>query len=902
MLTIALAFERPGARLERRSMPLKLCCPHCLSSLAVPRKLRGTVIVCPGCKKRCRVPSPDHPVPAAVVEVEPAEIALYPPAAHNWTRTMLVASVTAAIVAVSGLVLNRALHQRFVAAASNAAGASKSEADKAATVTLASGQPDAGGVPPLAARAGQILEKRCHRCHGQDGVAEGGFNFVLRRDRLVAGNQYVTPGNAKDSFLLERIVDKEMPPPGEEPPLEPAEIEALREWINAGAPDFERPLVRDFISNSDLVRFIRQDLERLPERQHRHARYFTLTNLHNAGYSQDEMQTYRLALSKLINSLSWHKKIVHPEAIDPAKTIYRIDVRTLGWDDGVWEKIIAANPYSVKLDVDERDGKFCLDATDCQTPHVRADWFVAAASRPPLYHEVLQLPKTLEELLDKRFAEIDLAKDIRQESVARVGMSKSGVSQNNRLIEWHRASTGYFWISYDFAGNTGRKSLFQHPLGPGSEEKHFAHYGGEIIFSLPNGLQGYMLVDGKNNRLDKAPTTIVTDPKRPDSAVTNGVSCMSCHYAGIIAKNDEVRRNVETNRTSFRDDIESILALYPRRDDLEKLFAENSEQFRRAVEEVGVRPITETSEPIVNMALRFEADVDVVAAAAELGLTPQDFASRLKGNPRVQDRLGPLNVEGGSVKRELFAKEFAFVVEEFRLGTALASAKEKEKESDKVEQPATTNDVGALARQLNAAVNNAQADTTQDSPKASDASATPTADKAPPAGMRVWTDSQGRPQVEAELIDLIDNKVALRMVDDVVLHVPLEEFSATDQQFVASELAKRERTEPPPGEKLASPAHAGKTVPTPRLNEAHYRPWTNMAQGISIEGAFVYLRNGDVKIEQKNLRGVFRVWPMREMSPEDHAYVRSTMGDAAYQQHRRSPPREGAPFRFYHLP
>jgi mono/diheme cytochrome c family protein len=863
-----------------------------MSLLAVPRKLRGSVVICPGCKNRCRVPSQISTEPPPLLP-DSAEVALYDAPTHNWTRTTLVASMAAAIVAVGGLVLNRALDHR-IELPPEAAVSVLSE--PAATQVAAKATNDPDVVPQLAAQARQILEKHCHRCHGLEGVAEGGFNFVLRRDRLVAGNHYITPGSADRSFLLERIVDKEMPPDGEGA-LSPEETETLRRWVNAGAADFDAPLVRDFISNADLVRFIRQDLEQMPERQHRHSRYFTLTNLHNAGYSQDEMQTYRLALSKLINSLSWHKKIVHPESIDPARTIYRIDVRTLGWDDAVWEKVIAANPYSVKLDVEERDGKFCLEATDCQVPHVRADWFVAAASRPPLYHQVLQLPETLDELLDKRFPEIDLQKDILQESVARVGMSKSGVSQNNRLIEWHRASTGYLWISYDFAGNTGRKNLFQHPLGPGSEGKHFQHDGGEIIFSLPNGLQGYMLVDAQNKRLDKAPTTIVTDPKRPDSAVTNGVSCMSCHYGGVIAKTDEVRRNVEINRTSFRDDGDAILALYPPRQDLDKLFAENAEQFCRAIEEVGVRPISETNEPIVNMALRFEADVDLLVAAAELGLTPQDFASRLKGNPRVQDRLGPLNVDGGTVKRELFAKEFTFVVEEFRLGTALVAADEK----DETAQPVKVADV--LAKQLENVEQTAESQAgTPVTPK-NDASIAPVPADTPAAGMRKWTDHTGERQVDGELIDQFDRDVALRLSDGVMFLVPLDELSAADQKFVASELAKRQRTEPPPGEVLAPQQPTSKiALPVARPPQAQYRPWTNITRGEMIEAAFVYLRNGNLKLEDKRYRGVFHVWPMSEMSLEDHAFVRSELGTEEYDRHRRSPPRSNAPFRLFYLP
>ena len=56
-------------------------------------------------------------------------------------------------------------------------------------------------------------------------------------------------------------------------------------------------------------------------------RYFTLAPLHNAGLSNEELQTYRNALNKLVNSLSWGSRIVNPAPIDPAKTVFRIDLR-----------------------------------------------------------------------------------------------------------------------------------------------------------------------------------------------------------------------------------------------------------------------------------------------------------------------------------------------------------------------------------------------------------------------------------------------------------------------------------------------------------------------------------------------------------------------------------------------
>ncbi|WP_436425189.1 hypothetical protein, partial [Enterococcus faecium] len=80
--------------------------------------------------------------------------------------------------------------------------------------------------------------------------------------------------------------------------------------------------------------------------------------------------------------------------------------------------------------------------------------------------------------------------NIRNFVAQRAAFQRSGVSQNNRLIERHPSRSGFFWTSYDFAGNRDRQSLFSFPLGPNGPNA-FHHDGGETIFSLPNGFQAY---------------------------------------------------------------------------------------------------------------------------------------------------------------------------------------------------------------------------------------------------------------------------------------------------------------------------------------------------------------------------------------------------------------------------
>lgn len=79
-----------------------------------------------------------------------------------------------------------------------------------------------------------ILESRCAKCHMGDHVSEG-LN-MNSYETLMDGSQngsVITPGDADDSLLIQKVVEGEMPKRG--PKLTPIQIQILTDWINAGA-------------------------------------------------------------------------------------------------------------------------------------------------------------------------------------------------------------------------------------------------------------------------------------------------------------------------------------------------------------------------------------------------------------------------------------------------------------------------------------------------------------------------------------------------------------------------------------------------------------------------------------------------------------------------------------------
>ena len=400
----------------------------------------------------------------------------------------------------------------------------------------------------LAQEVYSIFEQACLICHGENGSYRE--SLIIEHTTLLDGGT-VIPNEPETSELYKRLLgDTEKGPqmPLGQPPLNPEAIETIRQWIAEGAPDWDampRPKP-DFITNRTMLEAIEKHVHALSPSDRSFARYFTLTHLYNAGETTEALNAYRRALSKMINSLSWGREIVRPQPIDAADTIFYVDLRDYEWDirNDAWTQIEQAYPYKMTFDAPTQAHLHEKLTTlqqemDCEVPFVHVDWFLAAASLPPLYNDILDLPETDRELeTTLNVSVIENLQNAPGKRVWRAGFNDSGVSRHNRVVERHTSQHGAYWKSYDFAGSADSQNIFTHPLD-------FTHDGGEIIFNLPNGLQAYFLVDGVGTRLDVAPTDIVSNPAASDPTVRNGLSCIGCHTEGMKTFEDEVRAVVE---------------------------------------------------------------------------------------------------------------------------------------------------------------------------------------------------------------------------------------------------------------------------------------------------------------------------------------------------------------------
>ena len=523
-------------------------------------------------------------------------------------------------------------------------------------ITLAFGTADAQ--QNVAQEAYLILEQKCLSCHGPNGPYTE--QLVIESAAQLVESGAVVPGVPIESELFKRLFDgdeaKRMPL--KQPPLSAAAIQKIGAWIQAGAPSWDVVHDVNFISTDKMLTTIQNHLQTLSTFDRPSARYFTTTHLYNAGEGPEVLRAAAIALSKLVNSLSWGFTVVKPEPIDAQGTIFYIDLRDYEWDTrDAWTQIETVYPYVIEFDattrpVLHRKLTALREAMVCEVPFVHVDWFLATASLPPLYHDILALPET-ESALERELG-IDVAGNLRRAPglrVMRAGTNDSGVSAHNRVVERHSFRNGAYWKSHDFASSVGQKNILQNPLS-------FDRDGGEVIFNLPNGLQAYYVSDATGNRIDVAPTDIVSNPAASDPAVRNGLSCIGCHTEGMKTFEDVVRGTYQRLPTSATKD--QVLRLYVEKAEMDGFIDQDTARYREALEATG--GIFGGIEPVHRFHEKFQLALDASDAAASLGLQESVFVKAIGENSGLQ-ALGLAGLlSGGNVKRDAWTESFDEIV------------------------------------------------------------------------------------------------------------------------------------------------------------------------------------------------------------------------------------------------
>lgn len=529
----------------------------------------------------------------------------------------------------------------------------------------------------LAAEARGFLAKYCYDCHG--GAHDVGEDLnvadresLLKKPESPDKKPYVVPGKPGESLLWDYagVGPKYRMPLKRAAQPSPEERQILERWIADGA-ESPRAVARKPVDARAALAAVRDHLNKLAPAERPFQRYVTLDHLHNnPTVTDDSLRIHRAAVSKLLNSLSWQPEVVLPEAIDgPAALVLNVDLRKLGWEPDDWKAIARAYPYDVTHPDDATFRELEREVarlSGTRLAALRADWFVATVSRPPLYDKLLRLPASLRDLEAR--LNVHLERNFDRDVLKRAGLVTSGVSRHNRLVERHPTPFGAYWRSYDFGSSAGRGNLILFPLGPkfpGNrfDDQAFEQAGGEVVFHLPNGLQGYMLAKADDSRLDApAPVAIVRDLDETAGTpeVVNGISCIACHKNGMKTFKDEVRGHPAV----FADAKEKLERLYAPTAEMDRLLARDETRFLDALDQA-IGPFLRAGgdakkgprdliEPVGEVARLYNKDLSPEAVSAELELPTIEAVRNAIGADKFRELgLGPL-LDAKAVKRELW--------------------------------------------------------------------------------------------------------------------------------------------------------------------------------------------------------------------------------------------------------
>jgi mono/diheme cytochrome c family protein len=496
------------------------------------------------------------------------------------------------------------------------------------------------------AQAENILASNCGQCHGPaltPAQASAGMNYINDMQRLADEGKLI-PGNSAGSRIIQRMREGSMPPlTSGKPKVSDADVDVVAQFIDNPRfwpdADLTGEVCNDQLFDFDtLYAAVANDLARLDADDALTARYITLSNRFTAGVCADtSLDKDRQALFKMINALSTDTTVTPPTPIDADEIIYRIDLEDYGFDDAVtvvnadgsttdfidkWEAIAANNAYAVPFVGDDADDAVADSGT--QFPVMLADSMLDAAVIGNLYYALIDVnvQDTLDNFILNDLA-IDVAQNLLDEDQVRAGTTKSRISRQDRVVQRDEIEIrqGVLWQSFDFEDDQN-ESIFEDPFG-------FAEGGTEAIFTLPNGMLGFIIADANSNIVEDS--DILLDTSQNNFRAITSVSCSNCHAQGLIPVVDEVRDIALANARNSglnNDEVEQLRAVYPSSSEFAQIVDDDSTQFyKSALARANVD--LQGGDPLSLTFFRFDQDMRLEDAAGDLGLTPAELQDNL---------------------------------------------------------------------------------------------------------------------------------------------------------------------------------------------------------------------------------------------------------------------------------
>jgi hypothetical protein len=514
-----------------------------------------------------------------------------------------------------------------------------------------------------------LIQKSCASCHAgfvNYDVAVKNGGEIIRRIKLNSADQRRMPKSPLPELPIEeKVLFEKWQDDGYTKSVK--ECGDLRGTNDPESLDFgyvERTIFNDLQTNIDAG-------------DRKFMRY--LVGVHLAHESNELLTRGKQSSDKTLNSIVEKKRdITLASFVDEAETIFRVDIRSFELSPNDWKVIEKFD--KLRFISNTKIGVIIRFLTETDLPWFHADNFSdIILANANLYHFLNNTNLSFFDLIRK--LGVTYTADFQNFEATLLGFNGSSISrQKNRLLSRHeiRNTSGAMWVSYDIKpiADIKQRNLFNFPLPPTilgnrvfNTDRAYFHDASEVIYHLENGLLGFQLYNNKGQLQSAAPIDVVVDgisPVFPAPEIRNAISCMRCHSNGIIPATDQVRNKVFSNPTGFNgDDQERIRNLYKRQTSLNALFKVDNNIYTEALKKLGLKP--GEPDPISIARDHFLTDYDSKKAAAFLFMTEEKFLEQLSLSGSVQNDIGQLSSEGGTVTADQFQKTLPKIFRDFRI-------------------------------------------------------------------------------------------------------------------------------------------------------------------------------------------------------------------------------------------
>jgi hypothetical protein len=479
-------------------------------------------------------------------------------------------------------------------------------------------------------------------------------------------------------------------PQGTAPQLNNAQVSSIQKWVTDGAiQDCSQQKPPAFLDLNYINSAMVANASALSIADRPFTRYLITSHAANAGITGAALNVWSQAVNKALNGLNNQTQdIFKVQAIEPTGTVLRVDLRTFGISTAAQIALLDGGDTNLNIVDNTSQGVVLQTLIGSKHPWFHADNFVDFSHRnSAVYYGLLGTPKTLAGLQAQQG--VNFQNNLATLNLNFIGSASSPIAeQKNRLIVRDveaRSANSYYWQTFDVNAvpnikvvngvNQNTKNLFQFPLLPGAGAAvatpavaTFTSDASEVIYTLPNGMQGYALFDAVGNLLNDADPNVVIDTLTPlgNKVINASNSCGRCHNQGTIPMNDQILASTIANKSQFTaNDVALVQALYKAAGADSNFFKKDNSVFAQALTSAGVDP--NAPDPMSVITDRYLQNWDITMIGSLLFLTKDQITTAINTSPTALAQIGGLLAPGGTVTFQQFIAVLPQLIKDARL-------------------------------------------------------------------------------------------------------------------------------------------------------------------------------------------------------------------------------------------